>query len=219
MQIQSLLQHTVLQNSFLLSPSRVIFWEEEKILILSDLHFGKSGHFRKAGIAIPQNILQEDIIRFLDQVQYFKPLKIIIVGDLFHSNNNKEHLLFLKLRQQILQIEVHLIMGNHDILQQKFYEEARICVHQKVLKINNFIFAHDISDLTLEADKYYFSGHIHPSIIIKGLGKQQIVLPCFYFKKAYAVLPAFGKFTGNYIIKPNKSETVFSITHNKIIKM
>ena len=30
-----------------------MFWEEEKALIVSDLHFGKTGHFRKSGIAVP----------------------------------------------------------------------------------------------------------------------------------------------------------------------
>jgi hypothetical protein len=39
------------EQHFWLSPERVIYWEDEKALILSDSHFGKTGHFRKSGRA------------------------------------------------------------------------------------------------------------------------------------------------------------------------
>ncbi len=79
----SLVPYQVFNNTFLLSAHRTVFWEEEKTLILSDLHLGKSGHFRKSGIAIPQNIMKEDLQRLLSEVQFYQPKKIIIVGDLF----------------------------------------------------------------------------------------------------------------------------------------
>ena len=46
---------------FWLSPERIIFWENENTIIASDLHFGKTGHFRKAGIAMPQSVFKEDL--------------------------------------------------------------------------------------------------------------------------------------------------------------
>ena len=36
-----------------LNQYRSIFWDKEKSLILSDLHLGKTAHFRKNGIALP----------------------------------------------------------------------------------------------------------------------------------------------------------------------
>ena len=53
------------QQTLWLSPAKCIFWEEQKILILSDLHLGKSGHFRKSGVAIPQNIFKKDLQTFV----------------------------------------------------------------------------------------------------------------------------------------------------------
>ena len=55
-----------------LSPGRSIFWEEKKSLIISDLHFGKTGHFRKSGIAIPQAVYKQDLQRLFEQIQYFQ---------------------------------------------------------------------------------------------------------------------------------------------------
>ena len=88
--MQQLIPQKILNNTFLLSTDRCIFWEEEKILILSDLHLGKTGHFRKEGIAVPQAVLKEDLQRFVTLSQNFKPNKIFIIGDMFHSHANKE---------------------------------------------------------------------------------------------------------------------------------
>ncbi len=214
-----LIPHIILSNTFLLSPNRTIFWEEENALILSDLHLGKSGHFRKAGIPIPQTVLQEDLFRLLAAIQFFKPSKLIIVGDLFHSHQNKEHELFYKWRNDIPNIEIHLIMGNHDILNKSWYEKANITLHYKTMEINNFIFAHDKCDIEKQEIKYCFSGHIHPSILMQGLGRQSIKLPCFHFTKTYAVLPAFGKFTGTYSITPQKDDKVYALVENSLMKL
>jgi metallophosphoesterase superfamily enzyme len=58
---------------------------------------------------------------------------------------------------------------------------------------------------------YYFSGHLHPGIRIRGMGKQSLQFPCFYFGTEYAVLPAFGKFTGTVSIDPLPESNVFAI--------
>ncbi|MEO6540593.1 MAG: metallophosphoesterase, partial [Ferruginibacter sp.] len=126
------IRHTILNNSFLLSAGRCIFWEEEKALILSDLHFGKTGHFRKNGIAVPQTVFKEDMQRLTAQVQYFKAEQLIIVGDLFHSHANKEMEWFLKWRTDFALLNIKLIIGNHDILGKEWYNKANIsCIkHQ-----------------------------------------------------------------------------------------
>jgi len=68
--------HTILNNTFLLSADRCIFWEDKKTLILSDLHLGKTGHFRKSGIAIPQAVFKEDMQRLVTLLQIFNPAHV-----------------------------------------------------------------------------------------------------------------------------------------------
>ncbi|MBC7902788.1 MAG: metallophosphoesterase, partial [Gemmatimonadaceae bacterium] len=115
--------YKLLENNLWLSPDRMVFWEEEKAIIVSDLHFGKSGHFRKAGIAVPQNIYKEDLQRLMSQLQYFQPKKMIVAGDMFHSHANKELDWFKRWRESFPDTEILLIKGNHDILNEKWYEE------------------------------------------------------------------------------------------------
>lgn len=212
-----LIPHRLLNNTFLLSADRCIFWEEEKTLILSDLHLGKTGHFRKAGIPIPQAVFKEDMQRLVTLIQLFKPRQVIIIGDMFHSESNKEHDFFLKWRQDFPALPIHLVKGNHDILKKEWYALADITIHTCEMMMGDFIFVHDVVDCTVPDHGYIFSGHIHPAVTIRGLAKQSLSFPCFYFGKQYAVLPAFSKFTGTFTIEPKAGENVFVLVKQTII--
>lgn len=213
----------ILKNQTLwLSHERCIFWEEEKALILSDLHLGKTGHFRKSGIGVPQSIFKEDLQRLFALVQYFKPEKLLIVGDLFHSHANKEMEMFLKWRKDFPKLHMHLIKGNHDILNEKFYHQASIQPTKQKLSLNTFCFTHDINETCKEEQgntNFTFSGHVHPGIVMNGVAKQALYFPCFYFTDEYAILPAFSRFTGLYRLKPKKGDTVFVLVENTILKI
>jgi uncharacterized protein len=219
--MSSFIKHTINKNDFVLSSDRIVFWEQEKILILSDLHLGKSGHFRKSGIAIPHAVMKEDMQRLISAIQFFKPELVVIVGDLFHSVANKEHELFLKWRNDLQHISILLVKGNHDIVPNEWYAGANIITAEKFWRRNNFLFVHHIEDVAkdeINDGDYFFSGHIHPAVSIKGLGKQSLRFPCFYFTHKYAVLPAFGKFTGTYLVEPSKKEKAFAIVGDSVIQ-
>jgi DNA ligase-associated metallophosphoesterase len=226
--MHSPLPHKILSQQFWLTSERTLFWEEEKVLIVSDLHFGKTGHFRKSGIAIPRSVYKEDLQRLVVQIQHFQPKQLIIVGDMFHSHANRELELFLKWRNDLSHLEMLLVKGNHDILKEEWYDQAGIQVCRSTLSVNRFHFVHDIGDLagkkgsfaklTGSSSAYFFSGHIHPGIRIQGIGKQSLCFPCFYFGKEFAVLPAFSRFTGVALIEPEKEQQVFAIVDNSVIR-
>lgn len=206
-----IIPHNIQHNTFLLSSDKCIFWQEQKALILSDLHFGKTGHFRKNGIAVPQNVFKEDIQLFVSLLQQFNPATVIVIGDMFHSRDNKEHELFVKWRKDFEQLRIQLVMGNHDILHRNWYQNAGIELIDDCHDMEDICFVHDVAGITLTEGKFYFSGHIHPGISICSGAKQSVHLPCFYFTQQYAVLPAFGKFTGTYPVKPKRGDSVFAI--------
>lgn len=200
-----------------LTAQRSIFWEEQKTLIVSDLHFGKTGHFRKSGIAIPQTVYKEDLQRLVSLLNYFKPQQLIVVGDFFHSHANSELDWFKKWRKDLSHLKIILVKGNHDILGDNWYQETEIEVIEKELVINSFLFTHDkCMDRT---DVFTFCGHIHPGIYLSGLGRQGIRLPCFYFTKYHCILPAFSRFTGMALIEPQQNEKVFAIVEDKLMQM
>ena len=83
--MQNPVPHIIRNNTFWVSPERCLLWEEENTLIVADLHLGKSGHFRKSGIGIPQSIYKADLQRLMAQLYLYKVDRLIIAGDLTHS--------------------------------------------------------------------------------------------------------------------------------------
>ena len=221
--MQNPVPHIIRNNTFWVSPERCLLWEEENTLIVADLHLGKSGHFRKSGIGIPQSIYKADLQRLMAQLYLYKVDRLIIAGDLTHSTANKELDLFLKWRKDFSLLHIDLVKGNHDILADSWYEEAAIKVSTWKMKTGPFIFLHDLKaekDLTEEERGLYrFTGHLHPAINLKGKGKQSLKFPCFYFTKEYCILPAFSRFTAGFKVNPEKDETVFAIVEDGIMKL
>jgi DNA ligase-associated metallophosphoesterase len=213
------LPHIINGNHFWLSSQRCAFWEEQNTLIVCDLHIGKTGHFRKNGIAVSQRVYTEDLQRLLASVLFFKVSRLIVVGDLSHSRSNKELELFKKWRNDFPSLKIHLVKGNHDILHEAWYKECNITVHHDKYCIDGFCFCHDVCLAEQEKGKYIFSGHMHPGVKIRGMAKQALSFPCFYFTETYCVLPAFSKFTGLALIRPNNGESVFAIVENDIMKL
>lgn len=214
------LKHIIHNQTLWLSAGRVIFWEEENALILADLHFGKTGHFRKAGIGVPQTVYKEDLQRLIALIQFFKPVKLIVVGDMFHSRSNTELELFKKWRNDLPALGVHLVKGNHDILQQQWYDQAAIMVHSDRLTIKNFIFMHDAGGIDIvPSGAYFFCGHIHPGIRIDGVARQSLHFPCFHFASMGCTLPAFSKFTGMINVRRNTADKVFAIAEGKVFEV
>lgn len=214
-------RHIIHNNNFWLSPCKCIFWEEEETLILSDLHLGKTGHFRKHGIAVPQAVFIEDLQRLVEQLIHFRARKVIAVGDLFHSRANKEMDLFLKWRRDLPELEFVLVRGNHDILNQEWYNNASIQVKEGIYSIGNFSFVHDPEEVpeAMLPGGFIFSGHLHPGISLYGSAKQSLRFPCYYFSDTQAILPAFSKFSGLAMIKKTKEETVYAIVNDVLVKI
>ena len=211
---------TWLEESFLLHPSRCLYWEKEKALILSDLHLGKTGHFRKEGIAVPQQVYREDLRRLFEVIHFFKPREVLLVGDLFHSKANKEWEWFAKWRNDFASTDFTLILGNHDKLPAGIAEQMKLTVVNELIK-NNLLLVHNPEDFdTSSADiKGKICGHIHPAIILPTGLRQSARLPCFHFSQTNCTLPAFSLFTGTHAIKPRAKDDVFAIADGKIIRI
>lgn len=208
----------LLNQDLLLLPQKAIYWKQEKTLIAADVHLGKVGHFRKAGIAVPRDMEQSELAVLSDLIDEHKPEKIIFLGDFFHSDMNSDWDWFILWRSQFPKLEVILVKGNHDIIDDSYYHQLNIRLHDHLL-IEPFLMLHH--PLTIEeqqnAGGYAFCGHIHPGVRLVGRGRQQITLPCFAFGERQAILPSFGKFTGRVAIRSNKTDRMFAIAKDNVI--
>ena len=201
-----------------LSPERCIFWQEKGLLLLSDLHIGKVAHFRKSGIAVPNQLFQEDMHRLTGLVNDFKPRTILVTGDFFHSLANGEHQFFGQWRSSLHATTILLVRGNHEVLPDAAYEDLGIGVVGKEYHIPPFSFIHEKPQMP-NANGFWCTGHIHPGIRLEGKGRQSLVLPCFHFSANHCVLPAFSRFTGKHLIEPCEGDQVYAIADGGVDNM
>jgi DNA ligase-associated metallophosphoesterase len=188
-----------------LLPQRAVFIRDSASLLIADPHFGKSGHFRKAGIPVSGQVLIEDLLRLSETIAFCKAEKLYILGDFFHAEPNQEWSLWCTWLEQSSLKQAILIPGNHDRHIVKLSFPKKMIKGEMMHDLEGLALSHDETETT----KPLICGHVHPSVHLSGIGKQGLKMPCFYMKKEVLILPAFGSFTGTYQIKASRGERLF----------
>ncbi len=203
-------------ETIFLLPQKALWWPAQETLIVADVHWGKAGHFRRHGMAIPAHATAQSETRLSELVALTKPQKIIFAGDLFHSEHNAEVATFEGWAARHSGVELHLVMGNHDILSAAFYEKCRLQMHAESLSVPPFIIAHDALPA---AGGLVIHGHIHPGIKLHGAARQTLAVPCFALDKKCLVLPAFGAFTGCFWLQQSAFSELYAVGGEEVIRV
>ena len=211
-----MLQIEIQGEEIQLLPDKALYWHAKETLIVSDMHWGKTAHFRKNGIAVPMHTQQQDETRLAKLIKDTGAKNLIIAGDMFHSEENNAVENFKHWRAQHKDIVVDLVIGNHDIMSLDSYERIGLNVHEEVYDLGPFIVSHDEIN---EPEKFYIHGHIHPSFCIERKGRNKnLRLPCFCMNEEKLVLPSFGSFTGSHNIAKDSYRDIYVIAENNVIK-
>lgn len=210
---------TLLNQVFEPLPQKSLWWKASSTLLLSDLHLGKIAHFRKAGIALPQQGTERNYAVLDDLLNHTNASRIFFLGDLFHSDINAEWERFLTWRKTHASVWMAIILGNHDILPHSIYQQAGLETVQKEWIEAGFCLRHHPLESAETKTEYVISGHVHPCFRLHGRGRQSLKFPCFYFGKHEAILPSFGHFTGGFTIEPNPGETVVCVAKNELVQI
>jgi len=179
-------------------PSRSLFIHKTKELLISDIHLGKGEYFQQNGIPLTNEGDKSNFDRIYKLIDKFKPNKLIILGDLFHS----KYALSSNLKNNIEELtnyyknKIIFIEGNHD----------RGCLIKNIIYLKNMrslnlIYSHEPLNCN-QKDILNICGHYHPKFILKDL-KDKISLRCFALDKYTNTLylPAFGDLTGGHFCR------------------
>jgi DNA ligase-associated metallophosphoesterase len=211
--------YSLLGQNFMLSSDRALFWVEQSLLIVADPHFGKAQSFREKGIAVPRGTTADDLRRLTALIKQFRPGRLLILGDLIHDRIERPaefNRLIEGWRGQHRDVQFILISGNHDIGSGDPPAAFQIDQVADELVINPFIFTHQP---TMDSFCYGIAGHLHPAVALTGKGRTRETLPCFCFGSRMALMPAFGGFTGNQVIRPTTNDRIYVIAGNKVIEV
>ena len=194
--------------------NRYIRWGQ--ILILADLHLGKTMHFRKSGMALPPEARKTDQTAFIALLDEEQPERVIILGDLFHSEANTEVEELAMITSRYSEVEFLLIKGNHDILSDADYRSLDMHT-EEALKAGNLLLTHE--PVEASGNTMNLHGHIHPGVVLRGKGRQRLKVPCFHLSAHHFCLPAFGALTGLMAIAPKRGDRVFGVIDGGVVEL
>lgn len=214
--MQLLTQYTLVRSGeeLILLPSRLVWWPDQRTLFMADSHFGKAATFRQAGIAVPEGTTAKMLNKLSEQIESFKAIRLIVLGDWLHSSVHAPEGFereLLSWRERHRRLNFVLIKGNHDKKSKTFYELMTVEVHSQ-MQCGPLYLCHDPVDC--QPNQYSLCGHIHPSVQI---GPTR--LKCFWLRANQLVLPAFGEFTGTARINLAARESALAICEQHLIEV
>lgn len=200
-----------------LHHDRAIFWPRRRLLLVADLHLGKEYVFGRAGLAVPGGSTQSDLERLGALVRYFDAGELVVLGDFSHAppSGDESWLDAVSLWLDSLPAALSIVAGNHDRPATRERLDRRIRWYPEERLEPPFLFQHDAA---ADTRGYGLGGHLHPAIRLSDAG-DRLRLPVFWFREDYAVLPAFGTFTGAHNIRPAAHERVFALAPGAVVAL
>ncbi|MFK8052092.1 MAG: ligase-associated DNA damage response endonuclease PdeM [Woeseiaceae bacterium] len=204
-----------------LSEERALFWPARSTLMVADWHLGKAAVFSRRGLAIPEGDLAYDLQRLDALLALFRPSRLVVLGDLMHAPPVPADRWPARLSAWLAEhpaLTVEIVAGNHDRVDPVLLPDGlstRLVWHPDVLFMPPFVLAHEP---TSNKHGYVIAGHIHPTRVLSG-GADRVRSPAFWWRRDYAVLPAFGSFTGGHNIRPARDDRVFVTGPGAVIEV
>lgn len=180
-----------------------LYWPEESLLVVADLHLEKGSSFARRGQLLPPYDTTETLSRLARLIAHYAPRRVIALGDNFHdgggparlSANDRESLSALQRGRDWI-----WIAGNHD----PDPAQGIGGTFAARLSIGPLIFRHEPScDAAGE-----IAGHLHPVARIAQRGRA-VSRRCFASDGSSLVMPAFGAYTGGLNVRDRAFLAVF----------
>ena len=215
------MQHTRIAGQTLhLLPERAAFWAERRLLLVADAHFGKAATFRANGIPVPHGTTTDNLARLDALIARWGVERIVFLGDFLHAREAQGSQTIAALaawRSTHRAVAMTLVRGNHD---------ARAGDPPAHLGIEIVDESHVVGPFSLRhhpdpCDRgYVLAGHLHPGWRLGSRAGDGLRLPCFWFGceagSRVGVLPAFGAFTGTWIVDALPDDRVFVVAPDAV---
>ena len=199
-------------------PEKAAFLPQRRVLLIADIHLGKATHFRKSGIIIPAPDFSRDLHGVEALIKSLQPGTVVFLGDLFHSEWNREWIMLKDFLSRHAAIRFVLTKGNHDILPTDVFEETDLEVVDTFPLGEHLLCSHEPLR-EIQENVLNIAGHVHPGVVLSTKGRQHYRLPCFYHLGQVLVLPAFGHLTGLQMLKKAAGARVFPVFPTEVVAL
>jgi len=188
--------------NFVADLSGALFWEEQRLLVVSDLHLEKGSSFAARGVLLPPYDTVATLGRLASAIARHDPRVVIALGDSFHDRTAHQRLSVTD-REAIAALQARRdwiwISGNHD---PALTSDLGGIVASEVA-IGPIVFRHEPTGETGE-----IAGHLHPKARVATRARW-MERRCFASDGERLVMPAFGAYAGGLSIRDDAFSKIF----------
>jgi uncharacterized protein len=185
-------------------PAGALYWPDEKLLVVADLHLEKGSAYATRGVLLPPYDTASTLARLARLIARYVPHLVIALGDSFHDGGGPSRMseadrIALGALQR--QRDWVWIVGNHD-------PDPDATVggrYAEVLAIGPLSFRHQPLAASYDGE---IAGHLHPLARVVRRGRA-ISRRCFAGDHCRLVMPAFGAYAGGLNVRDRAIATLF----------
>jgi hypothetical protein len=185
-------------------PAGALYWPDEKLLAVADLHLEKGSAFAARGVLLPPYDTAATLARLAKLIEYYRPALVVALGDSFHDGGGPARMPEVS-RAALTALqrgrEWLWLAGNHDPDPPQGVG-GRVAAE---LAIGGLTFRHEPSRQDADGE---IAGHLHPSARIAQRGRG-VARRCFAADAKRMVMPAFGAYAGGLNVRDRAIVALF----------
>ena len=173
---------------FVADPAGALWWPDERMLLVADLHLEKGTSFARRGTLLPPWDTRTTLERLEAAMTRYAPDLVVALGDSFHDGEARARLAAedaASLAALTARCAWRFLAGNHDPGGAEAAFEHR-----------GIVFRHQAAHGT----EPEISGHFHPKATIRVHGRA-VACRCFVPDGQRRILPAFGAYAGGLDVR------------------
>jgi uncharacterized protein len=179
-----------------------LYWPEEGLLLVADLHLEKGSSYAARGVLLPPFDTAATLARIARLIARYSPRAVVALGDSFHDGEGPARIAAAD-RASLAALqrgrEWIWITGNHD----PDPADGIGGSFAGMLAIGALLLRHEPTGTAGE-----IVGHLHPVARVLGRGRA-VSRRCFASDGARLVMPAFGAYTGGLNVRDRAFAEVF----------
>ncbi len=173
-----------------LLPSGALHWPTEGLLVVSDMHLGKSERIaRRSGTLLPPYETRDTLARLDADIQATAARTVLCLGDSFDDAAAAD-----ALAEEDLAWLTRLMAGRRWLWIEGNHDPGPLALggsHLAQFRLGPLVFRH----IAEPAERGEVSGHYHPKATL-ALRGAAVTRRCLLLDQARAILPAYGSYTG-----------------------
>jgi uncharacterized protein len=186
----------VAEIALVVDPAGALYWPDEHLLVVADLHLEKGSAFAARGVLLPPYDTATTLARLARLIERYAPRLVVALGDSFHDGGGPARM------SDISRVALKALQRGRDWLWIAGNHDSEIADgiggrFAEALALGALTFRHEPSPGRCDGE---IAGHLHPLARVARRGRA-VSRRCFASDGSRLVMPAFGAYAGGLNVR------------------